>query len=773
MVETSYKGENIMSQQSSLTADKETEPYIRGEVLHIKFHNTENFYTVATVGINETTEPLKEKTITVVGTLPNVEVNDIYLFYGHVVHHPRFGIQYQIAQFQRDIPETTNGIIQYLSSDRFPGIGKKTAEKIVEALGERALSKIMENPDVLDIVPKLAEEKKKMLYEQLLEHQGIEQVIIFLSKYGFGVELSLKIYQVYKLQTLHILQSNPYQLISDVEGIGFKRADLIGEAIGISGNHPDRIQAGCIFVLNERCNQEGHVYLEQDDLITSVLELLSNSRSILNREEIADRLLMMDEEGKIVLEENRVYLKTLYFAEKGIVTNVKRLLTNKAFEADFPDSEFLLALGKVEDELNISYADSQREAIKMAITSPLMVLTGGPGTGKTTVIKGIVELFSRLHGHSIDINDYKKGETFPVLLVAPTGRAAKRMGEATGLPSLTIHRLLGWKGGAGGFEKDEYEQLEGSLLIVDEVSMVDVWLANQLFKSIPDGMQVILVGDQDQLPSVGPGQVLKDLLDANVLPMIELTEIYRQAEGSSIIRLAHDIKSGELSDDLRIPQSDRRFFPCRQEQVVEVINQVCLNAEKKGYTTKDIQVLAPMYKGNAGVERLNESLQHLLNPKKDGRRELEFGDIIYRTGDVVLQLVNNPEENVFNGDRGEIVAIFYAKENVEKVDKLVISFDGIEVIYEKKDLNQITHAYCTSIHKAQGSEFPIVILPVVKGYYRMLRRNLIYTGVTRAKKFLILCGEEEALKQAVLRQDEAERNTMLSLKLKEAMAKAN
>ncbi|HHY20963.1 MAG TPA: ATP-dependent RecD-like DNA helicase [Bacilli bacterium] len=742
-------------------------PYIKGEIIHLIFHNEENFYTVALVKVLETTEPLEEKKITVVGTLPNVDLQEIFLFHGQLIKHPRFGLQYKIEQFSRELPKTAQGVVRFLSSDRFPGIGKRTAEAIVDVLGEQAITEILADHTILEKVPKLSKEKEMLIYEQLLEHQGIEQVIMKLSPYGFGVEMCVKIFQTYGNQTLHILDTNPYQLITDVEGIGFKRADMLGESIGISGNHPDRIQAGCLFLIQELCMQEGHVFLSKNHLIPEVIRLLSNHVVTITEEEVDLQLLHLEEEGKLVREEERIYENSLFYAEKGIVNNLSRILKQKESLPEYPEAEFLKAIGEVEESLKITYAPSQKEAIQQAIKTPVMLLTGGPGTGKTTVINGIIEVFAKLSGVSLNIKEYGKDETFPVLLVAPTGRAAKRMGEATGLPATTIHRLLGWKGANGGFEKDEYEPLEGSLIIIDEVSMVDIWLANQLLKSIPKGMQVVFVGDQDQLPSVGPGQVLRDFLDANAIPTVALTDIYRQAEGSSIIQLAHSMKDGELPDDLLDKKNDRRFFPCDQYQVVDVVKQVCASAVKKGYSAKDIQVLAPMYRGDAGIEKLNVELQLLFNPAKDGRRELTFADTVYRTGDVVLQLVNNPDEQVYNGDRGEIVAIFYARENTEKVDQLVVSFDGKEVVYQKKDLNQITLAYCTSIHKAQGSEFPIVVMPVVNNYWRMLRRNLIYTGVTRAKDYLILCGELSAIERAVAEQDDGNRNSMLAEKLKQ------
>ncbi|MCM3762305.1 ATP-dependent RecD-like DNA helicase [Alkalihalobacillus oceani] len=739
--------------------------YIKGTVSHIVFHNEENHYTVAYIQIQATNEEIKEKKVTVVGILPKLEVEETFLFFGSLAEHPKFGLQYQVDQFRRDLPQTKHGIIQYLSSSRFPGVGEKTAQMIVETLGERAITKIVEDRSSLNQIPKLSKEKADALYSQLIDQQGVEQVLMTLSEHGFGVELSMKVYQAYGLQALDIIRTNPYQLITDVEGIGFRRADQLGAAIGLTGNHPERIRAGCLFLLQELCLQEGHVFLNKETLCEEASRLLSSYDCRISAEEIDEQLLVMDEEGHVVEEEGRLYLKSLYFAEKGIVTSVRKLLSEDSKD-EFPEAEFLKALGQLEEEMKIEYAPSQKTAIQTALSSPFMILTGGPGTGKTTVIKGIVELYGRLHGLSLEPSAYTKGNPFPILLVAPTGRAAKRMSEATELPATTIHRLLGWKGGQG-FEKGDDEPLEGELLIVDESSMVDIWLMNQLLKAVPKGMQVILVGDQDQLPSVGPGQVLRDFLDSGMIPTVPLTDIYRQAEGSSIIELAHEMKKGKMPPNLPEPQPDRRFFPCRGDQVQHVVAQICGNALKKGYTPKDIQVLAPMYKGPAGILALNVMLQELFNPATEQRRELRFGEVVYRTGDIVLQLVNNPDENVYNGDRGEIVAVFYAKENAERQDQLVISFDGTEVVYPKKDLNQITHAYCCSIHKSQGSEFPIVVMPVVRSYSRMLRRNLLYTGITRAKQFLLLCGELRTMYAAITEKDELLRHSMLKEKLQQ------
>ncbi|BCB04933.1 SF1B family DNA helicase RecD2 [Bacillus sp. KH172YL63] len=753
-----------MSQQDSLKLFGDEEIYIKGRHLVTIFHNEENLYTVVRIRVDETNDSYEDKEAVVTGNFPKIHEDETYTFYGRFKEHPRFGMQFHAKHFKKEIPQTTQGVVHYLSSDLFKGIGAKTAEKIVEHIGENAISKILENPGLLDEVPKLPKEKAKSIYDTLAEHQGLERVMIMLNELGFGPQIAMKVYQAYKDQALEIIQKNPYKLVEDIEGIGFTRADELGSKIGLTGSHPDRIKAGCLYTLEQTCVKQGHVYLEAEELIVTVKELLEKSQpEKIEYTDISTQLVSLEEESKVVGEGTKVYVPSLYFSEKGIVTNIEKILSQTQYKDQFPQSEFLLSLGALEDRLGVQYAPSQKEAIETALMSPMLLLTGGPGTGKTTVIKGIVELFADLHGCSLDPKDYKD-EPFPVLLTAPTGRAAKRMTESTGLPAMTIHRLLGWNGGE--FQSDEERSIEGKLLIVDEVSMVDTWLAHQLLKALPDDIQVIFVGDEDQLPSVGPGQVLKDLLNAEVVPTVRLTDIYRQEEGSSIIELAHSMKRGQVPSDLTKQQKDRSFFPCRTNQISEVVQKIVENAKKKGYTPKDIQVLAPMYRGPAGIDRLNVLLQEIFNSNDGTRKEIAFGDVKYRIGDKVLQLVNQPENNVFNGDIGEIVSIFYAKENTEKQDMVIVSYEGNEVTYTRQDLMQITHAYCCSIHKSQGSEFPIVILPVVKSYYRMLRRNLLYTAITRSKQFLILCGEMDAFRLGVEREDDFLRKTSLTEKLR-------
>lgn len=759
-----------MPEQGTLPISEEEKKYIKGRHIVTIFHNENNLYTVLRIRVEETTENFHEKEAVITGYFPEIHENETYIFYGQFKEHPKYGLQYHATHFKKEIPKTKQGVIQYLSSQIFKGIGKKTAQRIVEHIGENAISKILEQPSLLDTVPHLSAEKAKQLYETLVMHQGLEKIMIALNEYGFGINLAMRIYQTYKEHTLEIIEQNPYQLVEDIEGIGFNRADELGYRLGIKGDHPYRIKAGILFLLETLCLQEGHCFYDRETLKQLVKELLEkNQAETIPSESIELEIMKLEEEGKIIAEENRVYLPSIYFSEKGLVNNIKRILAQTHYAEQFPESEFLKALGELEERLGIEYAPLQKEAIQKALMSPMLILTGGPGTGKTTVIKGIVELYAKLHGCSLNPKDYRGEKVFPFVLAAPTGRAAKRMAESTDLPAVTIHRLLGWNG-SETFEHDEDHPISGKLLIIDEMSMVDIWLAHHLFKALPKQIQVVIVGDEDQLPSVGPGQVLKDLLASKLIPTVRLTTIYRQENHSSIIQLAHSIKNGQVPEDLTKQQKDRSFIACSTQQIGDVIRQIVHKAVNKGYTSKDIQVLAPMYRGVAGIDQLNQLLQNILNGNENGKkRELKIGEITYRVGDKVLQLVNQPEKNIFNGDIGEVVSIIYAKENTENEDLLIVSFDGNEVMYTRQDLQQITLAYCCSIHKSQGSEFPIVILPLVKSYYRMLRRNLLYTAVTRSKQILILCGEEEAFQIAVSRTDDHQRNTSLCQKLIKAL----
>ncbi|WP_107942444.1 ATP-dependent RecD-like DNA helicase [Metasolibacillus sp. FSL H7-0170] len=739
--------------------------FVLGRPIVSIFHNATNMYSIIRVKIQETNLAYEEKEIIVVGYFPPLSEDELYRFTGNIKTHPKYGVQFQIETFEKEVPATEQGVIQYLSSDLFIGIGRKTAETIVEKLGVDALKIIMDNPSALDVIPRLSDEKKQTIVDVIEQNLGLERVMIQLNEWGFGPQLGMKIYQTYREDTITLLTENPYRLIEEIEGIGFGRADDLGSKLGITGNHPDRIKAAIFHVLTAAALSDGHVYLEAEQVLPTVKSMLEQSQRVeIPFEAISQACIEMREESKICGEETRMYLPSLYFSEVGIASKILELVANNKKQSHFSKDEILKAIGELEERDGVQYAPSQVAAIECALQNAVMILTGGPGTGKTTVVKGLVEVYAELHGLSLDPKTYaKKEEPFPIILVAPTGRAAKRLAESTSLPAMTIHRLLGFT----GQEKEEETEREitGRLVIVDEMSMVDTWLAHQLLKSLAKDVQVVFVGDQDQLPPVGPGQVLKDLLTSKQVPTVELTDVYRQAEGSTIIDIAHQIKQGTVPPTITQKTADRSFIQASTEQIVSVVTQIVKSATAKGQAIRDIQVLAPMYKGPAGIDALNKQIQELVNPNDGTRKELAFGDTVYRIGDKVLQLVNQPDSNVFNGDMGEVVAIIKAKETVEKQDLLVVSYDGIEVTYQRGDLNQITLAYCCSIHKSQGSEFQTVIMPIVRGYSKMLRRNLLYTGITRAKNFLILCGEPDVLAQGLMKTDDLQRFTSLTARL--------
>ena len=739
--------------------------FVLGRPIVSIFHNATNMYSIIRVKIQETNCQYEEKEMIVVGYFPPLNEDEVYRFTGSIKTHPKYGVQFQVDTFEKEVPATEQGIVHYLSSDLFSGIGRKTAETIVAKLGTDALKIIMENPDALDIVPRLSQEKKQIIVETIAQNLGLERIMIQLNEWGFGPQLSMKIYQTYREETLAILSENPFRLIEEVEGVGFSRADELGAKLGITGNHPDRIKAAVFHVLTNAALSDGHVYLEAEQVLPQVKAMLEQSQRIeIPYESISQACIEMREESKICGEETRMYLPSLYFSEVGIASKIIELIEQNKKQENFSKDEIRKAIGEVEERYHVNYAPTQIEAIERALNSAVMILTGGPGTGKTTVIKGLVEVYAELHGLSLNPKEYaQKEEPFPIVLAAPTGRAAKRLAESTELPAMTIHRLLGFT----GQEKEEETEREvtGRLVIIDEMSMVDTWLAHQLLKSLADDVQVVFVGDQDQLPPVGPGQVLKDLLGSKQVPTVELTDVYRQAEGSTIIDIAHQIKKGIVPPSLTEKTADRSFIKASANQVASVVTQIVKSAVAKGQAIRDIQVLAPMYKGPAGIDALNKEIQELVNPNDGTRKELVFGDTVYRIGDKVLQLVNQPESNVFNGDMGEVISIIKAKETVEKQDLLVVSYDGIEVTYQRADLNQLTLAYCCSIHKSQGSEFQTVIMPIVRGYSKMLRRNLLYTGITRAKNFLILCGEPDVLSQGLEKTDDLMRLTSLKARL--------
>lgn len=751
--------ERVFQQRLSLSEQS----FVKGTVRRQVFYNPENGYGVYVLQVDESSEPIEAKEVTIVGHTVTPLEDLPYICYGDWVTHPRYGLQFKAQRMEQQMPQSREAVIKYLSSDLFPGIGKKTAANIVDQLGDDPLKKIVQDPERLHEVRGLSKNKAQLILTKMQEHVDFEQVLLFLYEYGIGSALAFKIYHTYKQETMAILQENPYQLIYDIEGIGFARADAIGREIGISEDAPERKKAAILYALSRAANTDGHVYVTVTQLIEAVAKLLEHDPHDENWvNQLRTCILELDEEEKIVLDEDElsVYLPSLYYSECGLAKKVQLLLMQG--KTEYPVDDVYRIIGELEEKFSVAFAEEQREALMTAATQPFMILTGGPGTGKTTVIRGICHLLAQLEEFSLDQKVYSgTDESYPVRLVAPTGRAAKRMSEATGLPAMTIHRLLGWRGEF--FEHDADHPISGRLLIVDEASMMDVWLAYQLLRSVPEGMKVILVGDADQLPSVGPGQVFSHMIDSGSIPSIHLQVIFRQKEGSSIVSLAHEMKQGRLPADIQDATADRRFFPCSKEQVPSLVVQLVEQALERGYTIDDVQVLAPMYKGVAGVDRLNEELQQAVNPRHPSKRELSWNNVVYRIGDKVLQLSNHPEEPVYNGDIGKVIAV--GDTNEDQGICLWVRFDSTEVGYTRKQLNQLSLAYCTSIHKAQGSEFPIVVLPIVRAYRRMLQRNLVYTAVTRAKSYLMLCGELQALADGVGKVGGFERNSHLRRRL--------
>ena len=490
-------------------------------------------------------------------------------------------------------------------------------------------------------------------------------------------------------------------------------------------------------------------------------KLLESSRRYLISDELLERAveLAVQNEQLIRLVDN-LMIPSLYYAELNIVKKIDNYYQYEQIER-FEEDEIDEAIEEVVKISGINYDESQRQALKTSIQSPISVITGGPGTGKTTLIKGIILLHSILHDYDLE-QATKKVDENPVLLAAPTGRAAKRMQETTGLPASTIHRLIGFNRDS---QVDEFyaAELEGSLLIVDEMSMVDTWLMNWLVQAIPYHLQVVLVGDKDQLPSVGPGKVFSDLIESDVLPVLRLEKIYRQAQNSTIIDLAHKIRQGILPDDFLMKQHDRSFIQAPAQQIGHVVQQIIVAAKKKGFDATNLQVLAPMYKGPAGINALNTLLQELLNPPKPRKREINHFDSVFRVGDKVLQLVNNSEDGVYNGDIGRIESIHFKKETASKVEEITVSFDNVELVYKKSDLDQLTLAYCTSIHKAQGSEYPLVILPLVDMFSRLLQKDILYTAITRAQSSLIMLGNPDSFYKAVTSEKEPRKTFLRDL----------
>ncbi|WEV60317.1 ATP-dependent RecD-like DNA helicase [Streptococcaceae bacterium ESL0729] len=720
--------------------------FFTGTIEAVFFENPSNFYKVLLIDIRDTNSDYLGTEIVVNGIIGDVIEGSSYTFFGQLTNHPKYGEQLKVTSYEKDAPSDSLGLINYLSSEHFPGIGKKTAEKIVASYPEDTIDSILSDSSKLDSI--LSQAKKTSLLRRLSENHGMEKILAQLSDYGLSTKINFQIYDYYKEEALSVINQNPYQLVEDIKGVGFKTADRMAEKIGIEADSRARYRACLLHLIFESAQETGDTYIEAKELLDKTVNLLEDARNIeVSYDDLAQTILELVEEGKIQQEGTKLFENSLFFAEAGIAKNIERLLGKQAEK--IKPKKLDQVIRDVEEEFLISYDDLQKQAIKEALNSQFFVLTGGPGTGKTTVLNGIIHTFARINGLDLDPTSYDE-EVFPILLGAPTGRAARRMNELTGLASATLHRHLKIGTDEDTNLDEGSDQLAGRLLIVDEFSMVDTWLANRLFDSIPKDMKVIIVGDADQLPSVGPGQVLADLLKVADLPSIKLERIFRQDESSTITSLAHAIKDGDLPADFRDRKADRSYFEAFGNQIPEIIRQIAWSWKNKGNDPFEFQVLIPMYKGLAGIININTILQDIFNPL-DGGLQFEFQDKLFRRGDKILHLVNETSLNVFNGDLGYIIDLIPAKDSDSKQDEILMNFDGSEISYPRSEWYKITLAYAMSIHKSQGSEFATVLVPMIASYSRMLERNLLYTAITRAKKSLILVGEYQAFHQAVMR----------------------
>ncbi|WP_117275845.1 ATP-dependent RecD-like DNA helicase [Streptococcus intermedius] len=715
--------------------------YFSGTIERIIFENPSSFFRILLLNIDDTDADFDDFEIIVTGTMADIIEGEDYTFWGNLVQHPKYGEQLKLIRYERAKP-TSKGLVKYFSSDHFKGIGVKTAQKIVDLYGDNTIDKVLAEPEKLHDIVGLSAKNREAFIMKLRQNYGTERVLAKLSEYGISNKLAFQIQDFYKEETLEIVEHYPYQLVEDIQGIGFKIADQLAQSLGIESTAPERFRAGLLHTLLTQSMEKGDTYLEAKELLEHTIELLESSRQIeLDPNSVANELAHLIEEDKVQHVDTKIFENSLFFAEEGICNNLLRIL-EKGNQNKYEPENIEAALAQIEEKFAISYDAIQKQAICDAIQHKIFILTGGPGTGKTTVINGIIAVYALLHGL-----DLHKSQDLPILLAAPTGRAARRMNELTGLPSATIHRHLGMTGDDDTSHLDDY--LDADFIIVDEFSMVDTWLANQLLSNISSNSKLLIVGDADQLPSVSPGQVLADLLKIPLLPQTKLEKIYRQGEDSTIVTLASQIQKGTLPIDFIEKKADRSYFEVRSEQIPQMIERIVEVAIRSGIPAQDVQVLAPMYRGQAGIDHINQLMQDLINPVVKEQLIFEATDGQYRQGDRVIHLVNDAESNVFNGDLGYITDLLPAKYADSKQDELTINFDGNEIVYQRSEWYKIRLAYAMSIHKSQGSEFPVVILPITSSSHRMLQRNLIYTAITRAKNKLVLLGEKSAFAFAV------------------------
>jgi exodeoxyribonuclease V alpha subunit len=732
-----------------------------GAVERITYYNPENGYTVLrlrpdTKMANRFTNKSSlnaDGLATVVGTLPELSPGEHLRLQGQWDNHPKHGPQFKAEVCEQTLPATVAGIQGYLGSGMIKGIGPKFAERIVGLFKEETFTVIEETPQRLLEVPGIGEERVRKITSAWKEQKQVKEIMVFLHGHGVSTNLAVKIYKTYGDASLETVQKNPYQLERDIYGVGFKTADRIAQALGLPAEHPSRIEAGIVFALNEMIN-EGHVYVPRELLAQKAIELLAVPQELIapalerlaQDERIRPEMIPLDEKkvqgGKVSEAQAMygmpvIYLTPLYFGEKGVAERLRTLASATSQEKTINHSLFPVE--------NLS--EEQQAAVNMALTHPLSILTGGPGTGKTTCLKALISTLVEQH------------KSFA--LASPTGRAAKRLSEATGHPASTIHRLLEFSP-VEGFKHDEANPLDLDFLVVDESSMLDLLLMNNLLKAVRPGTHVLFVGDVDQLPSVGAGDVLRDIIHSGMAPVTRLNSIFRQAADSAIITNAHLINQGKFPKFAK-GEGDFFLFPAEDatsaaDWIVEVVSERI--PQKFGFNAvRDVQVLAPIYRGPAGVVALNERLQEKLNPPAGNKPERKLYGTIFRLGDKVMQTQNNYDKDVYNGDIGFVNSIDVVEQT------LVVDFDGRTATYDWSDADQLTLAYVVSIHKAQGSEFPVVVMPIVTQHYTMLQRNLLYTAITRARKLCVLAGSTRAISMAVRNNKVSQRFTALEWRL--------
>ncbi len=690
---------------------------LKGQLKRITYTNAENGYTVASITLLETGKP-----VTVVGNFIAPTPGEMLALRGEWISHPKYGDQFRVSESRTIVPATTEGIRKYLGSGMIKGIGKSTAARIVDRFGEKTLDIIEKDIEKLTRVKGIGRKTIEKIKTAWIAQRQIRDVMIFLQGHGVGPGFAAKIFARYGNDSIAVVQNNPYRLATDITGIGFQIADKIARQAGFPADSPQRAVAGILYLL-DRCAQEGHVYYPRGLLIDRCREMLGTEQAVVDA-----AVTTASDSGRIIVEETDaekpVFLSRLFRCENQAALQLSALIETPAVNR-VQDPE--KAIAWVQDQLAIRLVRNQEEALLCAMRNKVMVITGGPGTGKTTIINAVLKTYSRLNTRA--------------LLAAPTGRAAKRMQAATGYPAMTIHRLLEFSFKAGGFQKNRDNPLACNLLIIDEASMLDTVLARHLFEAIPAEAVIILVGDVNQLPSVGPGNVLNDIIGSGVVPVVKLSEIFRQARSSRIVVNAHRVNHGEmpeynpkgsLSDFYFIEQSDPQLVLDTILELVESRIPSHFNVDP----FNDIQVLTPMHKGVVGAGNLNRELQKKLNP---GAAGVTKGDLKYCLNDKVMQIRNNYDKDVFNGDIGTITHID------ESDDTLRISFDEREVAYGFAELDEIVLAYAVSVHKAQGSEYPVVVMPVLTQHYILLQRNLIYTAITRARRLVVLVGTRKAL----------------------------